>query len=1016
MNSEKLKEYSDKYKEDLFPKFQIYSSTLECILKSIANDTDPLAFVSARPKSLESFIEKINRKGYEEPFKQMTDMCGARIVAHTIDQIDQIREIIEREFIIDQKNYVDAIERLSKNEFGYLSVHYIVQLKAGTILGIVVPNDILPNDEIPFKAEIQVRTLKLKDYLDQYKDLFPKFQIYSSTLECILKSIANDTDPLAFVSARPKSLASFIEKINRKGYEEPFKQMTDMCGARIVAHTIDQIDQIKEIIEREFIIDQKNYVDAIERLSKNEFGYLSIHYIVQLKAGTILGIVVPDDILPNDEIPFKAEIQVRTLLQHTWADTFHDRLYKNNIKKPKSLERDVARVAAILEEADNLISKETSMIDDFIVDIGAYLSKKEIEKEIDILKNVFSLDEDVKNKQNLALRISKLYRAIFEWDHIIDFLNKTNIYQSNPKLLAELGNAYCENYSLTPNDDNYDKGIKLLNESIDSNNSDPLSLSLLAQAYIRKRGENDKTKMHFKRAFELNPKNPYYFSNYLVFELSHSSFLLQPFINLAIDTCQQHIEARIELPQAYLTIGRLSLLLLNDIYTNDNKDRIEKVKMEHFINQIIENYALAIKMYLEMDSCICSSVINNEIIFIKEIKGKLSSLRNDPKKILESILFMLIIANYLKNKECPKCQVDNIELNKMKPENELPYEENKKILFVVGGCSKDISSDIKHYKPVLENILKHFNGIVIGGGTTSGISGMLGEIASKTINDRKYILLGYHPSRLGTDYTVDRDNYDVLVKTKSEDNCLFDSLQAWIDILASNIPIENIRILAINGGNITLQECFVGISFGSLTGVVKGSGRSADIILSNPRWSKMDNIIPLIDEDMTINAFVNQGQSKLNVELIDSISKCAHEKFIEHCGSEKYEKSYRPWEDLSDYYKEANRRQIRYAEVILKANGYQMVEIGDEKQVKVYSFTDDDSKRVEEMSKMEHGRWVLSKIMDKWVEGKPRDDSKKIHPDITGWDNLDQNTKNKDINAVKSWPEIFAKAGIEIRR
>lgn len=130
------------------------------------------------------------------------------------------------------------------------------------------------------------------------------------------------------MTARPKGLASFAEKIIRKRKlytdpknpepPDPLVRMTDLCGGRVITQTAGQVSAVCRFIEAAFDIDQLNSEDVSQRLKPTEFGYRSVHYIVQfnpdkLKAagielailGPVLGPVCPDHPEPKR---LKAEI------------------------------------------------------------------------------------------------------------------------------------------------------------------------------------------------------------------------------------------------------------------------------------------------------------------------------------------------------------------------------------------------------------------------------------------------------------------------------------------------------------------------------------------------------------------------------------------------------------------------------------------------------------------------------------------------------------------------------------
>ena len=121
--------------------------------------------------------------------------------------------------------------------------------------------------------------------------------------------------------------------------------MTDISGVRVIVHYLDEVPAIEDLIEREFKIDWKNSIDKSKLLKPNQFGYLSVQYIVSLPAQRLT--------TENQEFRgLKGEIQVRTLPQHVWAAISHQLEYKKESEIPYPLQRKLFRMAAQLELVD----------------------------------------------------------------------------------------------------------------------------------------------------------------------------------------------------------------------------------------------------------------------------------------------------------------------------------------------------------------------------------------------------------------------------------------------------------------------------------------------------------------------------------------------------------------------------------------------------------------------------------------------------------------------------------------
>lgn len=147
------------------------------------------------------------------------------------------------------------------------------------------------------------------------------------------------------LTGRIKTLESFIEKVQRKKYRDPFQDNEDFVGIRIVVYYPRDILTIQEIIDTEF--DLQNKIDKVYELQVNEFGYRSQHAIVRIKREWLA--------TPNYRglENLKIEFQVRTILMHAWAEISHKLSYKSTNEIPtRDLERELSLLSASLENSD----------------------------------------------------------------------------------------------------------------------------------------------------------------------------------------------------------------------------------------------------------------------------------------------------------------------------------------------------------------------------------------------------------------------------------------------------------------------------------------------------------------------------------------------------------------------------------------------------------------------------------------------------------------------------------------
>ena len=180
---------------------------------------------------------------------------------------------------------------------------------------------------------------------EKYIKVRNNYEKLRMNLEQALKILLEE-EKISYLSviSRVKDVDSFYEKISRKNYDNPFEQIEDICGIRIICYYRSDIEKICEIINREFEVLESQ--DKEELLNHDQFGYRSHHFIIKVKEDWLK--------IPNyrDLKDLKAEIQVRTNLMHTWAEIEHKLEYKKDEDIPKEFKRRFSFLSAKLEEAD----------------------------------------------------------------------------------------------------------------------------------------------------------------------------------------------------------------------------------------------------------------------------------------------------------------------------------------------------------------------------------------------------------------------------------------------------------------------------------------------------------------------------------------------------------------------------------------------------------------------------------------------------------------------------------------
>jgi len=158
------------------------------------------------------------------------------------------------------------------------------------------------------------------------------------------------------VSGRTKSVASFASKAERRDengllYPDPLVDITDQIGVRVITYVHDDVAAVAELLAEELaVLDDRDM--GLETARAGRFGYASRHQLVSVDASRT--------VRPAYE-PLRrrsASVQIRTVLQHAWAEFEHDIRYKGTVPEEHAheLDRRFTLAAGLIELADREFS------------------------------------------------------------------------------------------------------------------------------------------------------------------------------------------------------------------------------------------------------------------------------------------------------------------------------------------------------------------------------------------------------------------------------------------------------------------------------------------------------------------------------------------------------------------------------------------------------------------------------------------------------------------------------------
>jgi len=147
--------------------------------------------------------------------------------------------------------------------------------------------------------------------------------------------------------SRVKDEVSALRKQAKKQYATPVEEMTDLVGARFVVLLRTDLEQLERVVLAHpgWTASRERHFEYEANTDPGTFDYQSIHFLLRVVGDLDRGgVVIPDGTT--------CEVQLRTILQHAYAELCHDRIYKASSKIPTTAKRAVARCMALMETTD----------------------------------------------------------------------------------------------------------------------------------------------------------------------------------------------------------------------------------------------------------------------------------------------------------------------------------------------------------------------------------------------------------------------------------------------------------------------------------------------------------------------------------------------------------------------------------------------------------------------------------------------------------------------------------------
>ena len=632
----------------------------------------------------------------------------------------------------------------------------------------------------------------IEDQLTLYKERFLIFTQFTGILNEALNRIGKQISADYIVQARVKTLSSFADKILRQtNFKNPIEEFTDICAARIILPTLSEVKKVSKLIEANFIINTDLSCDKTEILDVSEFGYTSTHFSIKLKPGVSL---YKDLNIQEFLYTIKGELQVRTINQHAWATIYHNIGFKGKYKLKEQWDREFHRLAALLEEVDESFFRIKLILREYESNYRKYLTTKQISDKMERLQIIFEADTE---NADIAHEIAKMAMNLGNWGLVIEILSKF-VEQKNVPLLRDLGISMLKFYPKGSKENN--QGKLYLEKAIELDPTDFDALASLGGYY--KKLDEDKARECYRRAFEINPFDPYSLGNYLIYEIRKLKnldpiIISQPTIKAAIERCDVHIDLDINIPWAFFDKGLFNLFLGN-------------------FQESFDSYLLGIKFC--SDSWIITTTLKT-LDLLKDVHEKLTGVL-----IIERILLLCLVYKF-----------DNKAVSE-RLNSSISSKKNKiisPVVILVGTTKFQDEETIRKYQKSIITAFNNFEGTIISGGTLAGISAIAGEIQS--LYPTKITTIGYIPKDIPDNVKVD-SRYKIIQKTNGLGFSIEEAIYYWSDIWANNIDSKEIKVLGVGGGGVSAFEYRLALIFNVKLGLLENCGQEAEFLIHDPKW------------------------------------------------------------------------------------------------------------------------------------------------------------------------------------
>lgn len=995
---EKHREQVSQY-EAQHPAYELYAQLLREVLERAQKLLRVEGFVQARAKALHSFAEKIIRKReeYPDPIHDFTDLCGARMVTCMQAEADEMCRFVRENLVVDEGKREDVQERLRASEFGYLAVHYVVQMPWMGLLGTDQFQSILEDAG----ADEDSMSRSLGKIGGQEADRLMETAMRGAVgqgidvSKCLSNVMPEEGAWILWESLRTVAEGSLGEEIT-----DPVDVICRIGNRRAEIQAATMLQHVWAAVTHDRLY--KGNFDPPEQLKR------SLHRVAAQLEGSdadLARAIKAFDEYEQDYGAYMTREEIETEIAKWKAAARYD---EGNV----DLACKIARLAAAVEDWAGVIDT---------------LEPHAPTERADVLRQ-------------LGRARSKAGQTAEGQE---DLEKATEVDPDDGAAWYFLADTYCPESGVCPSSDaqrecsGREEAAELYRRAYRVAPSDPRALKRYLRCQICSEGRCqflplmepalERSLSTCRRLARAGVRVPA-----VLYEMGLFNLLLdRPYESIGSYAKAVHLsESTAPIREALGELGSLRRGVKKAGSVPEWAGHLQP--LTRFLELALvgkplelarnaRNQFVAREKAVKKQEKECERL--HEEVEQKEQEapteenegGGLRAQFQEAKKRLEELRDDLREAEE-RREETEKRAED--ARTRFTEREDIEHEElEPPVVIVAGGCDARFEQDVLAYREMVVEAFRGYSGTIVSAGTTAGVGGIVGEVQERYGEAVKTV--GYLPGCDLESLGVQKDGrYAETRRTEGKDFSVLDPLQTWTDIIASGIRPDSVRVLGINGGQIAGAEYRIAVALDAAVGLLEESGREAARLLPDEEWGRAQRLVELPAEEPILRTFLKSagpwsgpgtGQKR------EELARKVHEAYREMREAEILagEVSTNPWDDLPEGLKEDNRAQIDHAFEKLRRHGFQWEEVGTDRPITVLVFSEEE---IEKLAEEEHARYVVERKLKGWRWGPQKDVENKINPYLVGWNRLLEPIKEYDRRAVRKLPEQLKEAGYEIHR